>query len=247
MKKRQSLPMQNIAVLCRECRGRIQPEDKFCAHCDAVILRRYCPGCNKLVPDHALMCPYCGASASEKAKAGILQYPNNLALIILILFVASLYYLWPNQKSNEGKTFVKNVEAPKLAKAPVAINEAKASAPAVVKKPSAVKPATVKPAVVKVAKDVEAGARLNLQGHALIQQGRYQEAVSTLHQAVETFPDNTENIEYVFAQYNLAHSLRKIGKSEEAIPYLKRCIAYDSRNVMFQKELQAAQRDLSRN
>jgi hypothetical protein len=71
--------------------------------------------------------------------------------------------------------------------------------------------------------------------------------VSTLHQAIETFPDNAENIEYVFAQYNLAHSLRKIGKSEEAIPYLKRCIAYDSHNVMFQKELQAAQRDLSRN
>ena len=237
MKKRQTLPTENIAVLCRECHGRIQPEDKFCAHCDAVILRRYCPGCNKLVPDHALMCPYCGASAGEKAKAGILQYPNNLALMILILFTVSLYYLWPDQKSNQVKSLAKKVEAPKVAQVPVAINEVKASAPAVVKKPP----------VVKAAKNVEEGARLNLQGHALIQQGRYQEAVSTLHQAVETFPDNTEDIEYVFAQYNLAHSLRKIGKSEEAIPYLKRCIAYDRHNQMFQKELQAAQRDLSGN
>jgi tetratricopeptide (TPR) repeat protein len=237
MKKRQTLPRENIAVLCRECHGQIQPDDKFCAHCDAVILRRYCPGCNKLVPDHALMCPYCGASAGEKAKSGILQYPNNLALIILILFGVSLYYLWPNQKSNQAKSVPQKVEAPKLTQVPVAINEAKASAPAVVKKPT----------VVKAAKNVEEGSRLNLEGHALIQQGRYQEAVSTLHQAVETFPENTENIQYVFAQYNLAHSLRKIGKSDEAIPYLKRCIAYDSRNVMFQKELQAAQRDLSRN
>lgn len=237
MKRRQTLSVQNIAVLCRECHGQIQPEDKFCAHCDAVILRRYCPGCNKLVPDHALMCPYCGASAGERAKSGILQYPNNLALIILILFVSSLYYLWPNQKSNQVKSSPQKVETPKAAPLPVAKNEAKASAPAVVKKSP----------VVKVAKNVEEGARLNLQGHALIQQGRYQEAVSTLHQAIETFPDNAENIEYVFAQYNLAHSLRKIGKSEEAIPYLKRCIAYDSHNVMFQKELQAAQRDLSRN
>jgi len=237
MKKGQTLPTENIAVLCRECHGRIQPEDKFCAHCDAVILRRYCPGCNKLVPDHALMCPYCGASAGEKAKAGILQYPNNLALMILILFTVSLYYLWPDQKSNQVKSSPKKVEAPKVAQVPVAINEVKASAPAVVKKPP----------VVKAAKNVEEGARLNLQGHALIQQGRYQEAVSTLHQAVETFPDNTEDIEYVFAQYNLAHSLRKIGKSEEAIPYLKRCIAYDRHNQMFQKELQAAQRDLSGN
>jgi len=135
------------------------------------------------------------------------------------------------------KSSPKKVEAPKVAQVPVAINEVKASAPAVVKKPP----------VVKTAKNVEEGARLNLQGHALIQQGRYQEAVSTLHQAVETFPDNTEDIEYVFAQYNLAHSLRKIGKSEEAIPYLKRCIAYDRHNQMFQKELQAAQRDLSGN
>jgi tetratricopeptide (TPR) repeat protein len=161
----------------------------------------------------------------------------------LILFVVSLYYLWPNQESNEAaKTSTQNVEAPKLAKQPVAINEAKGSAPAVVKKP-----AVVKPAVVEVANKVEEGARLNLQGHSLIKQGRYQEAVSTLHQAIDTFPENSGNIEYVFAQYNLAHSLRKIGKSEEAIPYLKRCIAYDSHNVMFQKELQAAQRDLSRN
>jgi tetratricopeptide (TPR) repeat protein len=237
MKKRQTLATQNIAVLCRECHGQIQPDDKFCAHCDAVILRRYCPGCNKLVPDHALMCPYCGASAGEKSKTGILQYPNNLALIILILFAASLYYLWPDQKSNQVKSSPQKVEAPKVAELPNAINETKASAPTVVKKP----------AVPKAAKNVEEGARLNLEGHALIQQGRYKEAVSTLHQAVETFPDNTENIQYVFAQYNLAHSLRKIGKSDEAIPYLKRCIAYDSHNMMFQKELQAAQRDLSRN
>lgn len=238
MKRRQTLTVQNIAVLCRECHGSIQPDDKFCAHCDAVILRRYCPGCSKLVPDHVVMCPYCGASAGEKPKAAILQYPTNVALMILVLFGASLYFLWPNQKSNQPKPSVQIVEASKAAPTPVAKSVAKASAPAVIKKA---------PPAIKVAKNVEEGARLNLQGHALIQQGRYEEAVSTLHQAIETFPENTDNIEYVFAQYNYAHSLRKVGKSEEAIPYLKRCIAYDSHNEMFQKELQAAQRDISRN
>jgi tetratricopeptide (TPR) repeat protein len=237
MKKRQTLPTENIAVLCRECHGRILPEDKFCKHCDAVILRRYCPGCRKLVPDHALMCPYCGANAGEKPTAGILQYPNNLALIIFILFAASLFFLWPHQKSNQVKSSPQKVEVAKTVKAPLPVKEARKSSPSVPKKTR----------VVKVVKNLEEGTRLNLQGHALIQQGRYQEAVSTLHQAVQTFPDNSENIQYVFAQYNLAHSLRKIGKSEEAIPYLKRCIAYDSHNVMFQKELQAAQRDISRN
>ncbi len=239
MKKRQTLPVENIAVLCRECCGRIQPEDKFCAHCDAVILRRYCPSCRKLVPDHTQMCPYCGASSGEKPKAAIFQYPTNVALMILILFGTSLYFLWPHQKSNQAKSSTSKIESPKVAQLTVAKSvAAKPSAPAIVKKP---------PIVNKAPKNVEEGARLNLQGHALIQQGRYKEAVSTLHQAVQTFPDNTDNIEYVFAQYNLAHSLRKIGKSDEAIPYLKRCIAYDSHNQMFQKELQAAQRDLSRN
>ncbi len=239
MRTRQTLPSENTAVLCRECRSRIQPDDKFCSHCDAVILRRYCAGCRKLVPDHALMCPYCGASAGEKPKIGILQYPMNVATMILILFVASLYLLWPSdKKTNQVKSPAQqNIKAPEVAQIPAAKKEVKPSSAPIVKKA----------AVVKVAKNVEEGARLNLAGHALIKQGRYQEAVSTLHQAVETFPENTENVEYVFAQYNLAHSLRKIGKSEEAIPYLKRCIAYDSNNEMFQKELQAAQRDISRN
>ncbi len=239
MTRGQALPPQDIAVLCRECHGRIQPEDKFCAHCDAVILRRYCAGCKKLVPDHARMCPYCGASAGEKAKVGILHNPMNVATMILIVFVAGLYLLWPSdQKTNQVKSPAKqNIKAPEVAQIPAAKKEVK---PAVVVSPKKV-------AVVKVAKDVEKGARLNLEGHALIKQGKYQEAVSTLHQAVETFPENAESIEYVFAQYNLAHSLRKIGKSEEAIPYLKRCIAYDNHNQMFKQELQAAQRDLSRN
>jgi tetratricopeptide (TPR) repeat protein len=239
MRKGQALPTQNIAVLCRECHGRIQPEDKFCNHCDAVILRRYCAGCRRLVPDHVLMCPYCGASASEKPKVGILQNPMNVATLILIVFVASLYLLWPSdKKTNQVKLPAQqSIKAPEVAQIPAAKKEVK----------PAVTVSTKKAAVVKVAKNIEEGARLNLQGHALIKQGKYQEAVSTLHQAVETFPENTENIEYVFAQYNLAHSLRKIGKSDEAIPYLKRCIAYDSHNQMFQKELQAAQRDLSRN
>jgi tetratricopeptide (TPR) repeat protein len=239
MTRRQTLPTENIAVLCRECHGQIGPEDTFCAHCDAVILRRYCPACRKLVPDHALMCPYCGASAGEKPKSGILQYPLNVAIMILILFGASLYFLWPSdQKTNQAKSSPQKIEAPKIAQAPVVKKEVK---------PAVGVPVPKKAPVVKVAKNIEEGARLNLQGHALIKQGKYEEAVSTLHQAVETFPENTENVEYVFAQYNLAHSLRKIGKSEEAIPYLKRCLAYDSHNQMFQKELQAAQRDLSRN
>ena len=102
-----------------------------------------------------------------------------------------------------------------------------------------------KPEQVAEAK-IEKVASLNLKGHKLIKQGRYREAVPVLNQAVETVPENTTAIDYVFAQYNLAHSLRKLGRSDEAIPYLERCLAYDRHNVMFQRELQAARRDLAR-
>jgi tetratricopeptide (TPR) repeat protein len=94
--------------------------------------------------------------------------------------------------------------------------------------------------------DPAAGVRLNLKGHSLIQQGRYHEAVSLLYQAIKSFPEDSNMMEYFFAQYNLGHSLRRIGKSEEAIPYLERCVAYDRHNQKFIRELEAARRDLQR-
>lgn len=226
----------NIDVVCQECHGRIPPDEKFCPYCHVVILRRYCPGCRKLVPDHILICPYCGSSAGDKPKARILQYPMNVAAMILVLFIVTLYFLWPDQKSDQ-------VKSPRSA-----ADHRKVSISST--QPKQVNKITSKPqesATINVSKNVEKGARLNLEGHALIKQGRYREAVSLLNQAVETFPEDTNIIDYVFAQYNLAHSLRKIGKSEEAIPYLQRCIAYDSQNQMFQRELQAARRDVTRN
>lgn len=99
---------------------------------------------------------------------------------------------------------------------------------------------------ISAAKDIQKGAQLNLKGHSLIKRGRYREAVPVLYKAIETFPEDTKTIDYVFAQYNLGHSLRKIGKSDQAIPYLERCVVYDRRNQMFQRELKAARRDLLR-
>ena len=231
-KRRASVPVVADEVKCPECNYRIKPDDKFCSHCHAVILRRYCQPCRRLVPDHTELCPYCGASAKEKRKHRDWVNVTNIAMVSS-LFLATIILLWPDSKTD-----------PK-------ISTQQSNVPNVTSSPKAGKiggEAKYEPAVgqVKPEKNPEAGVRLNLKGHSLIQQGRYHEAVTLLSQAIRSFPEGSNMIEYFFAQYNLGHSLRKIGKSEEAIPYLERCVAYDRRNQMFQRELAAARRDLLR-
>jgi Flp pilus assembly protein TadD len=86
------------------------------------------------------------------------------------------------------------------------------------------------------------GSRLNLVGHKLLKQGRYDDAINVLRRAVRSFPENSQDPSYIFAMYNLGHSLRRTGKVNEAIPLLMQCVQMDSRNPMFHDELQAARR-----
>jgi tetratricopeptide (TPR) repeat protein len=156
-------------------------------------------------------------------------YPMNIAMIGGL--VALIVLLWPREKTDPIETTKPST---------IATN----SSPT-----GAVKNQSTNSEIGKsqnVSKDPATGVRLNLKGHSLIQQGRYHEAVSLLYLAIKSFPEGSNKIEYFFAQYNLGHSLRKIGKTEEAIPYLERCVAYDNQNQMFLRELEAARRDLVR-
>ena len=234
-KRRASMPVDVDEVKCPQCNYTIQPDDKFCGHCHAVILRRYCQPCRKLVPDHTDLCPYCGASAKEKRKHRDWVSVTNIAMVSS-LFLATTILLWPEQKADQ-KTSIQQSNRTTVTSAPKSGKDAGEAN----KQEQAISVAQVSPE-----KNPETGVRLNLKGHSLIQQGRYHEAVSLLSQSIRSFPEGTNMIEYFFAQYNLGHSLRKIGKSEEAIPYLERCVAYDRQNQMFQRELAAARRDLLR-
>jgi tetratricopeptide (TPR) repeat protein len=86
------------------------------------------------------------------------------------------------------------------------------------------------------------GSRLNLVGHRLLKEGRYDDAINVLRRAVRSFPENSQDPSYIFAMYNLGHSLRRTGKVNEAIPLLMQCVQMDARNPMFHEELQAARR-----
>jgi hypothetical protein len=66
------------------------------------------------------------------------------------------------------------------------------------------------------------GAALNAQGFALINEGRYEEAVPILRQAVASYPEGTNDLNYAYALYNLGKALRLSGHPDEAIPILER-------------------------
>jgi serine/threonine protein kinase len=84
------------------------------------------------------------------------------------------------------------------------------------------------------------GAQLNEEGYSLIQQGRYDEAVSVLQKAVASFPRGTTDINYAYALFNLGHALRMSGRPEEAIPILERRLQIPDQTETVQEELDAA-------
>jgi predicted Ser/Thr protein kinase len=85
------------------------------------------------------------------------------------------------------------------------------------------------------------GASLNAEGFSLIQQGRAEEAVPILRQAVEAFPDGSTDINYAYALYNLGNALRLSGHPEEAIPVLERRLQIPDQRSTVAAELARAQ------
>ena len=85
-----------------------------------------------------------------------------------------------------------------------------------------------------------AGAALNDQGYALIQQGRYEEAVPVLRRAVRSFPEGTTDINYAYALFNLGNALRLSGRPEQAIPILEERLEIPNQTDTVQAELDAA-------
>jgi serine/threonine protein kinase len=84
------------------------------------------------------------------------------------------------------------------------------------------------------------GAALNEQGYSLIQEGRYDEAIPVLQQAVASFPRGTTDINYAYALFNLGHALRMAGRPEEAIPILEKRLQIPDQTETVRSELEAA-------
>jgi serine/threonine protein kinase len=80
---------------------------------------------------------------------------------------------------------------------------------------------------------------LNDQGFALIGQGRYDEAIPILQQAVDGLRGSGD-ITYAYALFNLGNALRLAGRPEEAIPVLEERLKIPNQTGTVQHELDLA-------
>ncbi len=88
--------------------------------------------------------------------------------------------------------------------------------------------------------DPTLGGTLNEEGYALIQAGRYGEAVPLLEEAVRAFPPGTQDINYAYALFNLGNALRLSGRPEEAVPILEERLQIPNQVGTVTAELEAA-------
>src|SRR4051794_31608380 len=86
----------------------------------------------------------------------------------------------------------------------------------------------------------EGGAALNEQGYALIQAGEYEAAVPVLEEAVASYPEGSEDLDYAYALFNLGDALRLSGRPEEAIPVLEQRLQIPNQTSTVEEELEAA-------
>jgi eukaryotic-like serine/threonine-protein kinase len=101
--------------------------------------------------------------------------------------------------------------------------------------PSEPAPAEPGPAI-----DPGRGAQLNEEGFALMGQGNYEAAVPVLQEAVGSWPEESRDINYAYALYNLGASLNRSGRAAEAIPYLEKRLTWPNQRGVVEKELDAA-------
>jgi hypothetical protein len=93
--------------------------------------------------------------------------------------------------------------------------------------------------------DRELGSAPNEEGFELIKEGRYEEAVPVLEEAVRAFPPDTEDVNYSYALFNLGNALRLSGRPEEAIPVLERRLEIPNQTEAVAQELATAREEAS--
>ena len=116
-------------------------------------------------------------------------------------------------------------------------SEAAAESPETAEAPEAEAPEPVSEAS---GADPETGAGLNQQGFELIQAGEYDAAVPVLEEAVASFPEGSEDLNYAYALFNLGNALRLSGRPEEAIPVLEQRLEIPNQTETVEAELEAA-------
>jgi serine/threonine-protein kinase len=99
-------------------------------------------------------------------------------------------------------------------------------------------PAPAAPATTAVSTDP---AVLNDEGWSLMNQGRYEDALPLLQQAVQQL-DGRGDLTEAYASYNLGYTLLQLGRCSEAVPYLERSRELQPKRKEVKEALKQARR-----
>jgi serine/threonine-protein kinase len=72
--------------------------------------------------------------------------------------------------------------------------------------------------------------------------GDFAAAVRVLQQAVAAWPEDSTDLNYAYALYNLGKSLNRSGRAAEAIPYLEKRLRWSNQRGIVKKELKLARK-----
>jgi eukaryotic-like serine/threonine-protein kinase len=64
-----------------------------------------------------------------------------------------------------------------------------------------------------------------------------------LEQAVASWPEDSRDLNYAYALYNLGVSLNRSGRAAEAIPYLEQRLTWSNQRGVVKKELDLARQN----
>jgi tetratricopeptide (TPR) repeat protein len=109
--------------------------------------------------------------------------------------------------------------------------------------PADTTPAQPAPAEPAPTADPASGAALNEQGFELIGRGDFAGAVPILRRAVASWPEDSTDLDYGYALYNLGTSLNRSGRAAEAIPYLEKRLNWANQRGVVKKELKLARKN----
>ena len=138
-----------------------------------------------------------------------------------------------DSSSRAERSAAKNAKAKTKANTKAKTNGSGGAATPAPTEPSTTAPSTPPPAGASP-------ASLNDQGYALMNSGRYDEAIPVLQRAVAGFPEGSTDLTLAYALYNLGRSLRLAGRPAEAIPYLERRLAFANQRGVVRRELASA-------
>ena len=149
----------------------------------------------------------------------------------------------PRKQASKNARDGRGQESQRARSQPAAEAKESAGAAAATEEPAAEEPeATEEPAVVPTSSEADPsrGAQLNEEAFALIQAEEYEAAVPLLEEAVSSFPEGSEDVNYAYALFNLGNALRLSGRPDEAIPVLEQRLAIPNQTETVEAELEAA-------